>query len=278
MAAAPHGLWESQPKPEKKMIPLPKAVKVRLAEGQSVITDILAASTPARFRGKPRINTALCPDGCSICVDACPTHAISASPLTIDLGACVFCPVCIEACPEGAITYTNDYKMAATSREGLRLVEGREIASETASLEIQRVFGRSLKLRSVSAGGCNGCELELNALGNVNFDMSRFGIEFVASPRHADGVVISGTTTRAMAHALEAAYEAVPEPKLIILFGACAISGGIFQDSGLLAREFIEKHKIDLYIPGCPPHPLTFLHGLLGYLGKLRPRPADGLP
>ena len=248
---------------------------MRLAEGQPVIPDILAATTPARFRGKPHLNAALCPDGCSICVDACPTQAISALPLTIDLGACVFCPVCVEACPEGAITYTNDYRMAATSREGLLLVEGGRISPEMCSREIQRVFGRSLKLRSVSAGGCNGCELELNALGNVNFDMGRFGIEFVASPRHADGIVISGTTTRAMAHALEATYEAVPRPSLIILFGACAISGGIFQGSDSLAREFIEKHKIDLYIPGCPPHPLTFLHGLLGYLGKLRPAPVE---
>ena len=143
----------------------------------------------------------------------------------------MFCPLCAEACPEGAISYTNDYKMAATSREGLLLREGCDVSPEACSREIQRLFGRSLKLRSVSAGGCNGCELELNALGNVNFDMGRFGIEFVASPRHADGVVISGTTTRAMEHALEATFEAVPRPKLLILFGACAISGGIFQGS-----------------------------------------------
>jgi Ni,Fe-hydrogenase III small subunit/NAD-dependent dihydropyrimidine dehydrogenase PreA subunit len=251
------------------------ALAVRIAEGQPVIPDIATASTPARFRGKPKLDPARCPDGCRVCVEACPTNAISADPLTIDLGACVFCPLCAEACPEGAITYTNGYKMAATSREGLLLREGRPIEPEACSREIRRLFGRSLKLRSVSAGGCNGCELELNALGNVNFDMGRFGVEFVASPRHADGVVISGTTTRAMAHALEATYEAVPKPKLIILFGACAISGGIFQGSDLLAREFIDKHPVDLYIPGCPPHPLTFLHGLLGYLGKLRPQSAQ---
>ena len=250
---------------------LPNALKVRLGEGQPVIPDVAAAAVPARFRGKPKIDSSRCADGCAACVEACPTSAISANSLTIDLGACVFCPICVEACPEGAITYTNNYKMSATSREGLLLREGGDVTPEAASHEIRRLFGRSLKLRSVSAGGCNGCELELNALGNVNFDMGRFGIEFVASPRHADGIVISGTTTRAMAYALEATYEAVPKPKLLILFGACAISGGIFQGSDQLAREFIEKHRVDLYIPGCPPHPLTFIHGLLEYLGKIKP-------
>ena len=248
---------------------IPKALAVRLAEGQPVIPDITIASIPTGFRGKPKIESSRCVDGCSVCVDVCPTRAISLNPLTIDLGACIFCPLCTEACPEGAIGYTNDYKMAANTREGLLLREDGDISPEGCTQEIQRLFGRSLKLRSVSAGGCSGCELELNALGNVNFDMGRFGIEFVPSPRHADGIVVSGTTTRAMAHALEATYEAVPRPKLLILFGACAISGGIFKDSNQLAREFIEKHKVDLYIPGCPPHPLTFIHAVLGYLRKL---------
>jgi Ni,Fe-hydrogenase III small subunit/NAD-dependent dihydropyrimidine dehydrogenase PreA subunit len=245
---------------------LPKALAVRLAEGQSVIPDVMAASTPARFRGKPKIDPARCPDGCEVCVGVCPTQAISTNPLTIDLGSCVFCPLCVEACPEGAITYTNDYRMAATSRGGLRLGEIPEVNPEVCSEEIHKIFGRSLKLRSVSAGGCNGCELELNALANVNFDMSRFGIEFVASPRHADGIVLSGTTTQNMEHALALTHEAVPAPKLVILFGACAISGGIFQGSGQLARKYVEQLKIDLYIPGCPPHPLTFIYGLLTYL------------
>lgn len=254
----------------------PKAFAVRRAEGQPVITDITAATTPARFRGKPVLDSSRCPDGCAICVEVCPTAAISANPLTIDLGACVFCPLCMEACPERAITYTNDYKMAATSRDGLLLREGSDVTPDACTREIRRLFGRSLKLRSVSAGGCNGCELELNALSNVNFDIARFGIEFVASPRHADAIVVSGTTTRAMAHALEATYKAVPAPKLLILFGTCAISGGIFQGSDELAREFIEKHKVDLYIPGNPPHPLTFIYGLLSYFRTLRP-PAGSL-
>ena len=169
----------------------PNSLTVRLAEGQPVIPDITAASAPERFRGRPKLDSSRCTEGCSACVDVCPTHAVSLNPLTIDLGACVFCPLCTEACPEGAISYTNDYRMVATSRQGLRLGEGGEVTPEASSKEIHKFFGRSLKLRSVSAGGCNGCELELNALGNVNFDMGRFGIEFVASSRHADRIVLS---------------------------------------------------------------------------------------
>src|SRR5882672_9476288 len=193
-----------------------KALRVRLAEGQPVIPDIAAASLPETFRGKPKIDSSRCPDGCAKCVEACPTGAISANPLTIDLGACVFCPLCAEVCPEGAISYTNDYKMAATSREDLLLRHGCDVTPEACSREVHRLFGRSLKLRSVSAGGCNGCELELNALGNVNFDMGRFGIEFVASPRHADGIVITGPISENMAQPTQICYDAIPEPKIII--------------------------------------------------------------
>jgi len=257
---------------------VPNSVTVRLAEGQPVIPDVTAASVPEGFRGRLKLDSSRCTEGCSACVDVCPTHAISLPPLLIDLGACVFCPLCTDACPEGAISYTNDYKMAATSRAGLLLREGGEISPEGCAQEIQRLFGRSLKLRSVSAGGCNGCELELNALGNVNFDIGRFGIEFVASPRHADGIVLSGTTTRNMEQALAATCEAVPRPKLVILFGACAISGGIYQGSDQLARKYLERLKIDLYIPGCPPHPLTFIYGLLTYLRKTQAGSKAGNP
>ena len=249
-------------------LPIPNAWTVRLAEGQPVIPDVFAATLPGRFRAKPKLDPSRCRAGCRACVEACPTGAITTNPLRIDLGSCVFCGDCTEACPDGAITFTNDYKMAASSREGLWIDTAGDVTPEACSDEIHRLFGRSLKLRSISAGGCNSCELELNALSNVNFDMGRFGIEFVASPRHADGVVITGTTTRAMEHALEETCEAVPAPKLVILCGACAISGGIFKGSDQLAREALQKHKVDLYIPGCPPHPLTFIYGLLTYLRR----------
>jgi formate hydrogenlyase subunit 6/NADH:ubiquinone oxidoreductase subunit I len=125
-------------------LPLPKALAVRVAEGQPVIPDVMAASTPARFRGKLKIDATRCPDGCAICVEVCPTQAISTNPLTIDVGSCVCYPLCAETCPEGAITYTNDYRMAATSRQGLRLGEKADVTPEACSEEIHRLFGRSI--------------------------------------------------------------------------------------------------------------------------------------
>ena len=193
------------------------------------------------------------------------------NPLTIDMGKCTFCGACKNICKTGAIDFSNFYKLAATDRDNLVITEAitkedyEKIAVETKK-EITSMFSRSLKLRQVSAAGCNGCEMELNACSNANFDMGRFGIDFVASPRHADGIVITGPISENMAFALENCYNSVPNPKLVILCGACAISGGVFQSSTKLNREFLEKYPIDLYIPGCPVHPLTFINGVLSYI------------
>jgi len=245
------------------------AIKLRILQGDPIIHDVKNASLPKLYRGLPTLDDKACPGGCNKCAEVCPTNAIKLNSVRIDLGLCVFCPLCEEACPEKIIHFTNDYKIASDSRENLIITdETKTILIEKASDKIRNYFGKSLKLRQISAGGCNGCELELNALSNVNFDMGRFGIEFVASPRHADGVVITGPITQNMAKALEICYEAVPNPKIIILVGACAISGGIFQDSEETNRKFLEENKIDLFIPGCPPHPLTFINGLLDWLDK----------
>ncbi|NCQ16902.1 MAG: NADH:ubiquinone oxidoreductase [Ignavibacteria bacterium CG22_combo_CG10-13_8_21_14_all_37_15] len=245
------------------------AIKLRILQGDPIIHDVRNVSLPKLFRGLPTIERVACPDDCKKCVEACPTNAIKLNPVSIDLGLCVFCPLCEEACPEKIIHFTNDYHIAAESREKLIVTkETKTISAEKASKEIKNYFGRSLKLRQISAGGCNGCELELNALSNVNFDMGRYGIEFVASPRHADGVVITGPLTRNMTKAIEICYEAVPKPKIIVLVGTCSISGGIFQNSKEIQRNFLEENKIDLFIPGCPPHPLTFINGLLDWLDR----------
>ncbi|HSA06569.1 MAG TPA: 4Fe-4S binding protein [Candidatus Gastranaerophilales bacterium] len=246
-----------------------KALKTRIHQGYQAIPDIKKAVINEQFRGLPLINKENCIN-CGKCISACPTAAINEN-LSIDMGKCTFCGDCERICPENVIKFTNFHKIASSSRE--HLIVNSEINENNyrtdaikASKQIKKLFGRSLKLRQVSAGGCNGCEMELNACSNVNFDMGRFGIEFVASPRHADGILITGPITQNMAFAVEDAYLSVPDPKIIILTGACAISGGVFGNSDALNREFIEKYKIDLYIPGCPVHPLTVINGILDFL------------
>lgn len=243
------------------------ALKVRISQGRQYIVD-LRAGRPAGFRGLPVIAPGECAPGCAACAEACATKAILLDPLRLDLGRCVFCADCVEACGPGKITFTADPRMASARREGLLLGEGPAAPPAIAvSAELKRLFGRSLKLRSVSAGGCNGCELELNALGNVNFDLGRFGIEFVASPRHADALVLSGPITRNMSEALDLAWAAMPAPKFVIAVGACAISGEPFGASPQLDRTFLDRFAPSLYVPGCPPHPLTFVNGILDLLG-----------
>jgi Ni,Fe-hydrogenase III small subunit/NAD-dependent dihydropyrimidine dehydrogenase PreA subunit len=245
------------------------AIKIRILQGDPIIHDVKNNQMPERYRGLPLIDEKSCADGCTKCEEVCPTYAIKLNPVTIDLGLCVFCPLCQETCPESKIHFSQNYHTAVSNRSHLNITsEVKSISPQKASEKIYKYFGKSLKLRQVSAGGCNGCELELNALSNVNFDMGRYGIEFVASPRHADGIVITGPLTEHMANATDICYEAVPNPKIIILVGTCAISGGIFQNSQELQRKFIKQNNVDLYIPGCPPHPLTFINGILDWLGK----------
>ena len=179
----------------------------------------------------------------------------------------MFCGECAQVCPAQKLVFTEEYKMSAGSRESLIVRQGRKLSPIEVSAEIRRLFGHSLKLRSVSAGGCSGCELEINALSNVNFDIGRFGIDFVASPRHADALVLSGPVSRNMADALEMTYEGMPAPKFVIAVGACAISGGVFQGSPALERSFLDRFMPKLYVPGCPPHPLSFINGVLDLLG-----------
>lgn len=247
-------------------------LKIRKNHGSQAIPDVTKAEIRKPFRGLPSIDGSKC-GKCNVCKRACPVEAISTSPLAIDMGRCVFCGDCERLCPERAILFSNFHKIAATSREYLA-VDGSKSAAEysagaiEARKEIKNIFGSSLKLRQVCAAGCNGCEWELNACGNPNFDMGRFGIDIVASPRHADGILITGPISENMAPALEDAYRCTPDPKIIILAGSCAISGGVFRGSPALNREFLEKHRVDLYIPGCPVHPLTVVNGLLNFMGK----------
>ena len=227
---------------------------------------------PDRFRGLPVITGADCPDGCRRCAEACPADAIATDGQgpRIDLGSCIFCTECTQACPSGSIQYTNGYRLAARTRANLVVSREQELVlAEPLGRELRRLLGRSLKLRQVSAGGCNGCEADINVLGTVGFDLGRFGIQIVASPRHADGLIITGPVTENMKLALAKTYDAVPSPKIVIAVGACAISGGVYAEHPEAHRGADSVVPVDLYIPGCPPNPYTILDGLLRLLGRL---------
>jgi Ni,Fe-hydrogenase III small subunit/NAD-dependent dihydropyrimidine dehydrogenase PreA subunit len=226
---------------------------------------------PARFRGHPVIDGAKCENGCSACADACPTGAIRLEPaLGVDLGRCLFCIECASACPSGALGFGSDYRLAARGRDDLLVDEQRAVRLAAALDEKSRkLFGRSLKLRQVSAGGCNGCESDVNVLSTIVWDIGRFGIQIVASPRHADGLIVTGPVTENMRLALKKTYDAVAPPKIVIAVGACAISGGPYIDHPEAHDGAGAVVPVDLFVPGCPPHPLTILDGLLRLLGRL---------
>ena len=227
------------------------------------------ADFPERFRGRPVRDPTRFDDACAHCARLAPSAFLRTEPhgvVELDLGACLFSPDEASVCPAGAVRYSRDYRMATSTRDALVTPTGEVELARALEERARKLFGRSLRLRSVVAGSCNGCEAELVALGNVVFDMARFGIQFVASPRHADGIVVTGAVNANMRLALEKTYEAVPSPKLVVAVGACAASGGPFAGSPEVAGGVGEILPVDLWVPGCPPHPLTTLDGLLRLL------------
>ena len=244
-------------------------LKIVYHQGKQYIRNTATTKVPGIFRGRPVISNEKVNE--AELIGLCPVNAIASNPVSIDMGKCTYCGECAMRFPN-KIRFTSEYKISTNERERLIVKEGEdklvEVNPETVRSEIHRVFGSSLKLRQVSAGGDNSCEWELNASNNVQFDMGRYGIEFVASPRHADGIVITGPITENMAEALQICYDAVPEPKIIVLVGTDAISGGIHVASSALNRSFLDKYPVDLYIPGNPAHPLTIINGLLDLTRK----------
>lgn len=244
-------------------------LKIWYHQGKQFIPDVRNVKVPGIFRGRPVISMEKVNE--TELKDCCPTMAISSNPVSIDLGKCTFCGECARRFPE-KIVFTTDYKLSTNVRERLIIKEGSdqpiELDKSIIPREFKSLFGSSLKLRQISAGGDNSCEWELNAANNVQFDMSRFGIEFVASPRHADGIVITGPITANMAEPLQICYDATPDPKMVVLAGTDAISGGVFLAAPAVDRSFLESHKVDLYIAGNPAHPLTVINGLLALTGR----------
>lgn len=222
-----------------------------------------------RFLGRPAVAPGACDAACAACRDVCPTKALELRPEgpALDMGRCLFCGACRDACPRGKINFTEDYRLASFTREGL-IVTGADTAQPAPSRNFG-LFSRSLKLRQVSAGGCNACEADCNVLSTPVYDLGRFGIDFVASPRHADGLLVTGPVTENMRQALLDTWEAAPDPRVLIAAGACAVSGGLFHDKHECHGGVASVLPVDIYIPGCPPNPWTILDALLRLTGRV---------
>lgn len=242
-----------------------------------------AACGQIGFIGMPRFDPAKCQDGCRECADACLPAAISLQPsgsterVKVDYGRCVACQMCIESCPTGAFTSSDDWAFGVRRREDL--VWARAAASEDGAAlgrEIRRVFGRSLHVRHVDAGSCNGCESELQALNNPYYNLHRLGVFFTPSPRFADLLLVTGPVTYAMHDPLKEAYEAMPEPRFVMAAGTCAVSGGTNGGGYACGNGLDGVLPADVYLPGCPPNPPAFMHALLMLLERMPQRVRAG--
>ncbi len=218
-----------------------------------------------RYRGRPVIDKSASPEIVQACADACPQDAIVVDQKKIDMGKCVFCGTCERVSKKAFVEFTGDFEIATAQKADLLTDGDLPALAEHSKQHFKKLFGRSLQLRQVSAAGCNSCEADLNVLATPFFDLARFGINFVASPRHADGIVVTGPVSKNMKTALLQTYEAVPDPKIVVAVGSCTITGGPFVGSPEITEGLDTILPVDLFIPGCPPHPLTNLHAFLAF-------------
>lgn len=233
---------------------------------------------PPNYRGSVLLsNIPLLPEKYEV-ERICASHAIKIAKdqpqVTLDMGKCILCGRCGEMAPD---VFKVGSKFAPPAKNRHDLVES--LGGETKSYEavgkelkekISRILGRSLAIREVDAGSCNGCEVEITALNNPIYDIERFGIHFVASPRHADVLLVTGPASRNMEVALKRTYEATPDPKIVVAVGACGCSGGIFADTCATTGGIDKVVPVDVYIPGCPPRPEAILQGLLMAVDRIK--------
>jgi Ni,Fe-hydrogenase III small subunit/ferredoxin len=229
--------------------------------------------------GMPRYSPELCAKGCSDCAAVCPTDAIKQHPgsvgLEIDYGRCVVCQLCIEACPTGAMAASADWAFGVRRREDLQWAAATPQAAPSRDAE-RNGFHRSLHIRHVDAGSCNGCESELQALNNPFYNLHRLGIFFTPSPRFADLLLVTGPVTRAMEAPLRATYEAMPQPRWVMAVGTCAVSGGIAEGGYACGHGLDGVIPVDVYLPGCPPNPAAIIEALLMFLDRAPQRVKGG--
>ncbi|HUZ73871.1 MAG TPA: NADH-quinone oxidoreductase subunit NuoB [Stellaceae bacterium] len=234
--------------------------------------------------GMPRFAPERCATGCSECAAVCPTAAITVQAdragngrLAVDYGRCIACQLCVEACPEGAATASFDWAFGTTERADLLLSDAGAPAAATSAASASRAgFRRSLHIRHVDAGSCNGCESELQALNNPFYNLHRFGIFFTPSPRFADLLLVTGPVTYAMHQPLQRTYEAMPEPRWVMAVGTCAVSGGIAGGGYACGNGLDGVLPVDLYLPGCPPNPAAIIAALLMFLDRVPQRIKGG--
>jgi Ni,Fe-hydrogenase III small subunit/ferredoxin len=242
------------------------------------------ADGQAGLIGMPRYRPDLCTDDCQACADACPTKAITVAPaageqsaqprLQVDYGRCIVCQLCTEACPSGAMAASNDWAFGVRRREDL---VWQERSPEPAVPPPRpRGFRRSLHIRHVDAGSCNGCESDLQALNNPFYNLHRLGIFFTASPRFADLLLVTGPVTYAMHAPLRATYDAMPEPRWVMAVGTCAVSGGIAEGGYACGHGLEGVLPVDVFLPGCPPNPAAVIHALLMLLERMPQRATGG--
>jgi Ni,Fe-hydrogenase III small subunit/ferredoxin len=233
----------------------------------------------AGYLGMPRYQPELCREDCSACADACPTQAIAlgarAAELDVDYGRCVVCQLCTEACPTGAMAPSPDWAFGVSRREDLRWARQPPEPADTANTP-RTGFRRSLHIRHVDAGSCNGCESELQALNNPFYNLHRLGIFFTASPRFADLLLVTGPVTYAMHGPLLATYQAMAEPRWVMAVGTCAVSGGVAEGGYACGHGLEGVLPVDVWLPGCPPNPAAIMHALLMFLGRMPQRVRGG--